>query len=247
MLFKEKYFDKFRHGIAKSIDTFSSNSAMSIFVIWEAVRDHFYDVDVGNLVSLIEKKLPAGNLLATLPFDVSAGARTHFENRRFRLLSANFYQYFFSRLPVLFRCNRVIHKGTKKTPSMKEQNDTICRCVTEYLDKYGDLDSSPPPDEYLQFARLARWYVRAKTRDDHVYSIQWLWDTLEMTFPDLLKGKNISSITSHVIESCFPMYWDSFQEGYRKSMMYYAIMGWFIGDSDIDEIEATILESEKPN
>jgi hypothetical protein len=107
------------------------------------------------------------------------------------------------------------------------------------------LNFSLSPDEYLRFSRLARWYVRSRTRDDEVYSINWLWDTLGSTFPDLLEATNISSITCHVIESSFPMYWDSFQESYRNSMFYYANMGWFVGDSDIDEVEAALLESEK--
>ena len=246
MLFKEKYFVKFKHGITSSIDRFSLNSATSILVIWDAVRSHFYDMDMGNLVNLIEKQLPAADLLATLPFQTSPDTQSCFGNTCFRLLAANFYQYFLTRLPVLFRCNRLIHKGRKRIPSKKERNDIIHLCLTEYSGKYRDLNFPLSPDEHLRFARLARWYVRSRTRDDEVYSVQWLWDTLEATFPDLLKGNNISSITSHVIESCFPMYWDSFQESYRNSMLFYANMGWFVGDSDIDDIEAALLQSEKP-
>ncbi len=29
-------------------------------------------------------------------------------------------------------------------------------------------------------------------------------------------------------------------------MVHYANMGWFVGDSDIDDIETALLESEKP-
>jgi hypothetical protein len=248
MLFKEKYFSRIKSGMAQELDAFSLNSATSLLVIWDAVRHHFHDVDLGELVNLLQKNLASRDLLAAMPFEISPDVQVSFRENRFRLLTAKFYQYYLSRLPVFFRYNRFIRRGRKGIPSRREMHNIVHACVSYYSQKYHDVDSPLSPDDYRKFTRLARWYVRRKAREDQVYSIQWLWDILESTYPTILAANNTSSIAGHVIESCFPMYWNAFQDRHRYCMSTYASMGWFVGtyDVDIDEIDAALGQSDKP-
>lgn len=245
MLFKAKYFDRFKSGTVSTLDTFSQNSALSILAIRDCVRSHFYDIDLGELVELLRRGLPSEELLRVIPFDISREMLPSHDDKRFRLLCAHFYRYFFERLPVLFRWNRLIHRGRKRRLGREEVDAIVRSCVTRYVERYGDVGVSLLPDEYRRFAGFARWCVRRKVQSDQVYAIEWLWDALSAVYPDIMIPTNTGSITGHVIESCFPMFWDSLQERHRDTMICFANLGWFIGDADIDEIEAAFKLSDE--
>ncbi len=245
MLFKAKYFDHFKSGTASDLNTFSQNSALSVLAIWDCVRSHFYDIDLGGLVESLRRGLPSAESLRATPLAISQDVLSSLSDKRFRLLSAHFYHYFFVRLPVLFRWNRLIHRGRKMHLDRKEMDAIIRSCITSYVESYGEVGPSLSPDEYRKFARPARWYVRREVQEDQVYSIQWLWDALSVIYPDIMAPSNIGSITNHIIESCFPMFWDTLQSRHRNSMVCYANLGWFVGDADIDEIEAAMRSSNE--
>ena len=244
MLFKDDYFTRFRDGTAQSLQTFSTNAALSIVVIWDAIRFQFYKVDLGQLVHTLEKELPSSNLPAEIPFQLSESVQTSLSDERQRLLSAHFYHYYLSRLPILFRYNRIIRGRKKRTPSRTEIRSVVRHCVKNFFDSFSDIGYSLTNDEYFRFVHLARWYVRPKVRWDAVYSMEWLWEILRTTYPDILAASNADSITNHVIESSFPMFWDRFTERYLYCMKSYACFGCFVGDKDIHELEAALKESE---
>jgi hypothetical protein len=129
MLFKEKYFERFKHGIEKSLIAFSKNSAISIIVLRDMIENHFYQIDIGKFVNKIQQNLPSEDILIALEYDISAKTRGFVESHKCHLLSAYFYKFYFSRIPILFRCNRLIHKGRRIVPSLKEVNDIISLCA----------------------------------------------------------------------------------------------------------------------
>ncbi len=97
--------------------------------------------------------------------------------------------------------------------------------------------------EHEELDRLTRWYVRSKRRDDRVYSIDWLWTALQDLYPSTYQDTNVGNITTYVIESAFPMFWDTLRAHYVKSLFYYANLGWFVGDLDTEELCRQIDES----
>lgn len=245
MLFKTEYFHRFSNSMAQSLDTFSLNAALSIVVIWDAVRFHFYDIDLGQLVSVLEKELPSDNFLNKLPFEISESAQMSLADSNYRLLSAHFYHYYLSRLPILFRYNHIIKGHRKRTPNTTEMENVIRQCVKNFCESFSDIDYSLTNDEYFRFMYVKRWFVRPKIRWDAVYSVDWLWDILKITYPDILVSDNTGSMTIDVIESSFPMFWDRFTERYLYSMKSYACLGWFLGDRDMEELESALMKSEQ--
>ncbi len=97
---------------------------------------------------------------------------------------------------------------------------------------------------YNRFNKLTNWYVRSKTRDDKVYSMNWLWQSLQDPYPSLCRDNNVGSMTTHVVESCFPMYWDTLGKHYLESMFYYANFGWFVGDLDNEELAQALKRGD---
>jgi hypothetical protein len=247
MLFKTEYFPRFSDGIAKSLSTFSSNAALSIVVIWDAVRFHLYDVDLGRLINVLERELPSDDPLGRLPFEMSESAHMSLAESNYRILSARFYHYYLSRLPILFRYYHIIKRHRKRSPSTVEIKNIVRQCVRHFSESFSDINCALTNDEYFRFSRLRQWFVRPSVRWDAVYSVEWLWAALRTTYPDILAADNTGSITNHVIESSFPMFWDRFAERYLYCMKFYASSGWFVGDMDINELDSALMESEHKN
>lgn len=237
MLFKAKYLDQFKDGFVKSLSTISHNSALSILIISDAVKHHFYEIDMGVLVNVIQKNLYSSDLIQKLPFNLSFDSEQHSNSNSFLLLKSKFYNYYFTRTPLLIRYTRIKHKGKRRILSAKETKETVEYALRNFSDLFFDIETNLSPDEYSKFSKLSKWYVISKVRDDNLYSIQWLWDAINITCPELLDSNNSSSFANHIIESCFPMYWDTYQYSYGRTMQYYAVSGYFIGDLDMDELE----------
>lgn len=236
MLFKAKYYDRFKDGFVKSLCTISHNSALSILIIREAANHHFYDIDMGCLVDVIQKHLYSSDLTEKLPLN-SFESDELSNSKSFELLKSRFYNYYFTRTPLLIRCTRLKHKGQIRKPSPNEIKGAVEDVLRSFSDLFSGIETNLSPEEYAKFSRLSKWYIMSKFRDDNVYSIQWLWEALGQTYPELLQSNNPSSFANDVIESCFPLYWDAYQDNYGRSMQYYAVSGWFNGDLDLDELE----------
>jgi hypothetical protein len=83
---------------------------LSLLIIKEAVCTHFYDVDMGLLIDSIHKNLYSSELLLSLPYKVSIDLDQLVISKSFQLLKSKFYNYYFTRTPVLVNMTRLVHK-----------------------------------------------------------------------------------------------------------------------------------------
>jgi hypothetical protein len=236
-LFKPSYLDKFAAGLAEAMLIYSRNAATSILLIGEVVRSNFYKSDIGSVVNAIQSNLHDKEFLeaivATLPQEFNQQLRGH----NYETLKCRFFDYYWSRLPVLLKCNCVIHHGKRLRPSQEEIEVVVRACFNLWADVQPDLAKDYVfSGDFMRFEKMTRWYVRSKTRDGEVYSIEWLWRSLHDFHPHLCEDNNVGNITTHVLESCFPMFWDSFAGHYRRSLFYYANLGWFVGDLGTEDL-----------
>ena len=112
------------------------------------------------------------------------------------------------------------------------------RCFEQWASEYPDLLAAYEFSGESNTSKwLTRWFIPASKRDDHVYNVSWLWVLLNELYPQCTRDTNVGNVTTHVLESCFPMFWDHLQDKYRVSMFYFANLGWFVGDRDTDELE----------
>ena len=144
----------------------------------------------------------------------------------------------------MLKWNRVIHHGKRLKPTDLEIEVVAKACYRRWEETYSTLVKEFAfSGEYEQFDRLTKWYVRSKHRDDRVYSIDWLWTVLRDRYPTFCRDANVGNITTYVVESSFPMFWDTLRAHYLKSLFYYANMGWFVGDLDTKELGRRLADS----
>jgi hypothetical protein len=244
MLFKPSYLNRFAAGMADSMIIYSRNGAASVLVIAEVVRANFYRDNLNSLVSAIQENLHKADFPKSIGVNLAEEFSVQLRQPRFSILSSRFFDYYWSRIPVLLKCNRVIHHGKHLKPTNPEIEVVARACYGRWEETYPALVKEFTfSGEYEQFDRLAKWYLRSKRRDDRVYSIDWLRTALQNLYPALCLDTNEANITTHVIESAFPMFWDMLRAHYLKSLFYYANLGWFVGDLDTEELCRQI---EKP-
>jgi len=237
MLFKNKYLEKFSTGIADAMIIYARNGATGVLAIWEVVRVRFYDQDIGSVVKAIEHNLHKEDLLSAIQLQPSERFLNLLKEQEYEILLSRFFDYYWSRLPVLLKCSRVIHQGKKQRPTDKEIEIVSKACFKTWAEAYPrTTETYVFSGDYTRFDKLTKWYAKSERRDDEVYSIEWLWDSLRELYPEITADYNVGNITTHVIESCFPMFWDTFQDHYRKSLFYYANLGWFAGDLNTEEL-----------
>jgi len=116
--------------------------------------------------------------------------------------------------------------------------ELICRtCWSNWASKFSQIVNSYKfSGEYSKFLKLSKFYISSKKRDDEIYKVEWLFDYLEEFYPVVVSDSNIGKLTCHILDGCFPMFWDSFQNNYIKSIFIWANLGWFVGDLDTDEL-----------
>ena len=237
MLFKPSYLDKFATGRAEDTLIYSRNAATSIFLITEVVRTKFYENDLGGVVNAIQSSLHKNDFLEAIAVKLPQEFTQRLREPTFEIFTCRWFDYYWSRLPVLLKCNRPIHHGKRLRPSDEEIEVVAKACLRLWADAHPHLVKGYIfSGDYNRFEKLTRWYVRSKTRDDEVYSAEWLWQSLQDLFPDLCQDNNVGNVTTHVVESCFPMFWDTFAGDYRLSLFYCANLGWFVGDLDVEEL-----------
>jgi hypothetical protein len=245
MLLKDKYLEKFSAGIANAMVVYARNSATGVLAIWEVVKVRFYDQDIGRVVKAVEHNLHNEDLLSSLQLQPSERFFNLFEEQKFAILISKFFDYYWSRLPILLKCSRVIHHGKKQRPTAKEIEIVSRASFKTWAETYPNaVNTYIFSGDYSKFAKLTKWYVQSGRRDDEVYDAAWLFDSLKELYPEITADDNVGNITTHVIKSCFPMFWDTFQSHYRKSLFYYANLGWFTGDLDTEEL-CEKIEKEK--
>ncbi len=224
--------------------TYSRNGAACVLVVAEVVRTKFYRDDLGGLVNAMQANLHKTDFLKSIGVNLADEFSAQVRQPRFSVLSSRFFDYYWSRIPVLLKCNRVIHHGKHLQPTDPEIEVVARACYGQWEETYPTLVKEFAfSGEHEELDRLTRWYVRSKRRDDRVYSIDWLWTALQDLYPSIYQDTNVGNITTYVIESAFPMFWDTLRAHYVKSLFYYANLGWFVGDLDTEELCRQIDES----
>jgi len=237
MLFKNKYLEKFSTCIADAMVIYARNAATGVLAIWEVVRVRFYTQDIGSVVKAIEQNLHKEDLLSAIQLQPSERFLNLLKEQEYKILISRFFDYYWSRLPVLLKCSRVIHHGKKQRPTDKEIEIVSKSCLKTWAEAYPHTTKTYVfSGDYTRFDKLTKWYAKSERRDNEVYSIEWLWDSFLELYPEITADDNVGNITTHVIESCFPMFWDTFQDRYHKSLFYYANIGWFVEDLDTKEL-----------
>lgn len=235
--FKDKYLEKFSAGISDEIVVYARNAATGVLAIWEVVRTSFYERDLGGFVETIQNGLNNDDLLSYMKLPSSERFLNLFKEQRYEILISKFFEYYWSRLPILFKCNRVIHHGRKRRLTKKEIEITSKASFYTFAEAYPNaVNTDTILSDYKKMNKLTKWYARSGHRDDEVYNADWLLASLMELYPETTADDNVGNITTHVIESCFPMFWDTFQDRYRKSLYCYANLGWFVGDLDTEEL-----------
>ncbi len=213
LLFKPSYIKQFASGIAEAVLIYSRNAATSILLIGEVIRTKFYQNDLGSVVNAIQSNLHRKDFLEAICVELPQEFTQRLNEPNFEIFACRFFDYYWSRLPVLLKCNRVIHHGKRLRPREEEIEVVTRACFKLWADAHSDLVKDYTfSGGYHRFEKLTRWYVRSKTRDDEVYSIEWLWRSLQDLYPHLCQDNNVGNVTTHVLESCFPMFWDVFTE-----------------------------------
>jgi hypothetical protein len=237
LLFKPSYLNKFAIGIAEAILIYSRNSATSILLIGEVIRTKFYEYDIGSIVNAIQSNLHRKDFLEAISVKPSQELTQCLNEQNFEIFECKFFDYYWSRLPVLLKCNHVIHHGKRLRPREEEIEVVSRACFKLWADSHPDLVKNYTfSGSYHRFDKLTRWYVRSKTRNYELYNIEWLWRSLQELYPHIYLDNNIGNVTTHVLESCFPMFWNLLEGHYRMSLFYYANFGWFVGDLDTKEL-----------
>ena len=239
MLFKKHYFEKVCKDMSKRIINISMNSTIAIFIIWDVVTNYFYDLDIGKVVNSIEKYLLEHDFLSSLNLHLSKDFNTRIRKDNQRL-EISFFKYYFSRLPVLLKRTHVTHHGRKLRPTNKEVKVISNACLLIWAKKYPELIKSYESSflkEYWRIDKLTKWYVKSEKAENEIYNIEWLWDTLNSLYPQLMNSSdNISSITTHLIESYFPMFWNTIRDYWAHSLYSSDLTGWFKGDLTTGEL-----------
>ncbi len=214
---------------------YARNSATAVLAIWEVVRIRFYDQDIGSLVEAIKHNLRNEDLLSAIQLQPSERFLNLLKEQEYEILISKFFDYYWSRLPVLLS-NRVIRHGEKRRLTDKEIEIVSNACFKTWAEAYPNSAKTYVfSGDYTRFDKLRKWYVKSARCDDAVYSVKWLWDSVRELYTEITAYDNVANITTHVIESCFPMFWDTFQGYYGWSLFICANRGWFVGDLDTEE------------
>lgn len=237
MLFKDNEFAKFSDRLGELIVNYSRNSATAILLIWGVAKSKFYLVNTGKLIALVGSHLHCEDLLRVLNSQDLAELAGCRNDDRYTILGAKFFNYYWSRLPVLVRNNRVIHRGRVCRLSKKELDDISRCCFGKWARSFPELvDRYVFSEDYRRFLGLTPWYVTRTRRDDAVYSMEWLWSSLRELYPEIFADTNAGAFAEQVIEASFPMFWNEFSSSYRIDLGYAAILGAFRGDPDPSEV-----------
>ena len=256
-LLKNKYREAFIWAFASLITIMSRNSVFSCKIIWDCVKNKFYNADLGNTVNKIEKNLKNDNFVQSFDgFNVE-------KNENDILFEREWFTYYFSRLPILMQYNRFIHEGKRKKFDFEEV-EIISKGVLGYwynsqkdYIKVGEKVLDKPTNSFFDTQKnLCKFYISKKKREDFVYDDSWLWPCFnelyrlwprnydevyqkirsESQYQGEIVTCNIINLALDILSGSFPMYWNTLSSHYVEQMIFAAQMGYFIGDLDTEEL-----------
>lgn len=240
MLFKPDYLSRFICGFAPAVLEQSRNMARGTLLINGVIASRFYDRSIADCINAVEQSLHCEDFHQRVEnFHTYEYLRNSSDEKLFERFVARCFDYCFSRLPILLRMSRIVRHGRKRRPTEAEIEQIERGCFSEWGKRYHDvmLDYSFSGDRQISISHT-KWYSNRIRRDRHVYDASWLALTLANLYPESLSSSNVENVTVYAVESCFPMFWDHLQSRYRYSLSTYAMLGWFTGDLDTDELDA---------
>lgn len=212
MIFKISHFEHMTKGMAKGIITLSSNSASSILLVFDTIGKNFYQINASILINEIEYNLMNPDFLQKIEPFISDELKFMIEQEEWTLLRTSFFNYYYSRLPVLLKA-RVDGKCLSKTEI--ELISRICFLAWEEVTP-NYLKKKAFKSYWYEFEKSMKWYVRKQKRDNMVYANDWLWSEIELLFPHFLIDSNTNNFTVEVLNSCFPMFWNTLQSEHHS-------------------------------
>lgn len=234
MLFKDNKREQFAMGLAEEVVRLSCNSGHALFILWDAIAHNFYKIDLKNLVDLIEYNLSQENFPDAFKKFSGATFSKYKESQQHYQLSCSFYDYYFSRLPVLFS-KKINHRGQKLRLHKREKEYLSRKCFIEWKCSFPKsiTENYTFSGQYREFSRINRFYNSRKKIDDKVYDMKWIESAIDKFIPDIYTNNNTWELFYLVLESSFPMFWDKLQSRYGYSMMASGTMGSFSGDEEL--------------
>lgn len=246
MLFKPQYLTRFIDGFAPAVLEHARNMAKGTLLIHGVIASRFYDRSITDCINRIQQHLEDPDFhQAVEPFHSDLYLRNSSATEQLDRFVARCFDYYFSRLPILLRVNRIIRHGSRRRLSEPEIEQIERGCFAQWGTHYREMmleyDFSGDRVTSMSFTK---WYAKRDRRDDHVYDPSWLVPTLSTLYPDALADSNVENITVHALESCFPMFWDHLQTRYGQSLSTYGMLGWFVGDRDTEELSADLQRTQ---
>jgi hypothetical protein len=238
MLFKPHYLGQFIEGFSPAVLECSRNMAKGVLLIHGVIADRFYDQSIAGCIDAVSENLSATDFHQRLEtFHSTTYHRNLSDNESFEKFSTRCFDYYFSRLPILFRKSRIVRNRRKLRLSEAEIEKIEHGCIAEWTRHHNSVVREYRfTGERLTSLSLTKWYTNRVRRDSHVYDSSWLAPALATNYPKALTDSNIENVAVYAIESCFPMFWDHLQGRYRYSLSMYGTLGWFAGEPDYSKL-----------
>ena len=237
-MFKDRYYKQFIESYGELTSVFAINSAYSIIGLWDIVKNYFYSKDVSDYITEVQNNISQKDFIDKIRWYYSDEFFSRTKESRFDYIIFSFYDYFFSRLPVL----RLMTFDGKYRLTEQEVDD-ISRASFIVMDKlyknnFKNYKFSGMYSDFLYYSKIPRFIMQFRLRDidDKVYSVNWLLEKIEQYYPEYSLDCNVNNFSLHVLESCFPMYWDEFSSYIVKSIIYAANLGYVYWKKDIEEL-----------
>lgn len=247
-LFKAEYFERAKGPLAEAILRHAENSAAGVLVLWDFVAHHFYDVAIQAAIGAVETGLQRERFIDTLSLPYSPNIHEYLEAPGYPLFVTRFFDFFWSRLPVLFSLNPIIVNGKRRRPSRPEADAVTREALVRWSSRYPQVARQYAfSGEYSQMRLASLPGVPTRVRVRLIERHPWLWRDLERDFPQLPRSENVMYLAQDLLDQCFPMFWNALVGGYRVSCFYWANLGWMKGTKDTREILDAAERERKRN
>jgi len=211
------------------LQTYSSNSAATILILWDIISNNFNEVYILDAIAEIKEILMATNFLDVLKIPLTSSFYEKLKEDRYLKLEVDFFQYYFSLLPVLVGY-KIIKDGEFKIRD-KELLEIQKICYINFYNKYSKLidDELLNIDQYRyiffeEVLPLYGWWVIKWQRQNGLKKIindsRIIISSVHNNYPEMHDEKNTFYFLKQVINEHFSLFWDSlynlFTESTRK-------------------------------
>ncbi len=154
------------------------------------------------------------------------------------MLKIKLFDYYFSRLPALrfARFNRKYKLSIKEIESISKLSFVMMD--TKYNKEMKECHFSGLHRQFMNFSKYPRalrlFYLRRI--ENLLYDYTWLIDFFKSYYSEYLSDTNINNFAIHILDSCFPMFWDTFRQKIIESLVYSFNLGYVNGTKDTEEL-----------